>query len=240
MKFLVFQHVPHEHPGRITEYCIEKGIKLDILEFWKPCKMPTVASYDALMIMGGPMGVYDSDEAYPSRAGEIKAVQSAIKNKIPVLGICLGSQLLAHALGARVYPNTINGRRAKEIGYYAVDLTPEGMKDAIFRGFSSPLRVLQWHGDAFDLPKGAKLLATAPLCANQAFSYGNAYGTLFHLEFTPEMVEKLVETGREWIRDEVDEAQLSEEAHKNANLMEQQCRRLFSNFVSIALYSNGH
>ena len=94
MKFLVFQHVAHEHPGRITEYCEEKGIGLGIIKLWKPYKMPAVTDYNALIIMGGPMDVYDE---YPSKKDELEEISSALKNKIPVLGLCLGSQLLAHA-----------------------------------------------------------------------------------------------------------------------------------------------
>ncbi len=234
MKFLVFQHVPHEHPGLITKYASSKGIGLDVVELWKPYRIPSVSGYDALIIMGGPVGVYDSKELYPSKDDELAAINEAI-GKIPVLGICLGSQILAHAIGANVYPNTKDGRSVKEIGYYEVELTADGVMDPIFRGFSSPVKVLQWHGDAFDLPKGSELLATSPYCRNQAFSHGNAYGLLFHFEFTPEMVERQIEIDTEWMHKdhEINEAQLLEEARRNAHLMEQNCGRLFDNFLSI-------
>jgi len=234
MKFLVFQHVPHEHPGLLTRYAEQEGVALDIVELWKNYKIPSVPRYNALIIMGGPMGVYDSGDKYPSKDDEVAAIKNAVGN-IPVLGICLGSQILAHTLGAKVYPNTIEGKRVKEIGYYTVDLTPEGRDDIIFRGFSPHTRVLQWHGDAFDLPAGAKLLATSPLCRTQAFSYGNAYGLLFHFEFTPQMIERQTEIDKDWIHKdhEIGEAQLLEEANKNAPLMEKQCKTLFDNFLSM-------
>lgn len=119
-----------------------------------------------------------------------------------MLGICLGSQLIAHALDARVYPNEKDAKPAKEIGYYSVHLTPEGRANRLFKGFDS------------DLPSGASLLATSPLCRNQAFAYKNAYGVLFHLEFTPEMVQGLAEVNREWAHEnfDLDEEQLEKEA----------------------------
>lgn len=235
MKFLVLQHVPHEHPGLIAHYAAEKGVRLDTVELWKPYKIPQARDYDALVIMGGPMSVYEDRDAYPSKDDELQAIRSAIDERIPTIGLCLGSQLLAHALGARVYPNAVNGKKVKEIGYYNVDLTADGAKDPLFRGFPSPMKVLQWHGDAFDLPQDAKLLATSALCSNQAFSYGNAYGLLFHLEFTPEMVEKQIEIDRAWIHQdhEIDEAQLLAEAQENAGLMRRQSARLLDNFVSV-------
>ncbi len=97
------------------------------------------------------------------------------------------------------------------------------------------MKVLQWHGDAFDLPNGAKLLATSDLCENQAFAYGNAYGILFHYEFTPEMVESQIEIDREWMHKdhEIDEAKLIQEAGINARLMERQCETPMNNFLSV-------
>src|SRR3989338_458775 len=152
MKFLVFQHVSHEHPGRITSYCEEKGTGLDVIELWKPYKIPSLTTYDALIIIGGPMSVY---EDFRSKEDEVAAIKLALKNRIPVLGICLGSQLLAHALGASVYPNNVDGKRIKEVGFFGVDLTEEGRKDRLFKGFTPTVKVLQWHGDAFDIPDGA-------------------------------------------------------------------------------------
>ncbi len=234
MKFLVFQHVPHEHPGRIAAYCKEKGIGLNTIEFWKPYKIPSAASYDALIIMGGPQSVYDYDKSYPSKKDEVAAVKTALKKKIPVLGICLGSQLLAYALGAKVYPNMLNGKRAKEAGFFEVSLTEEGKSDSIFSGLTSPLKVLQWHGDAFDIPDGAAKLASSTSCSNQAFRHGSAYGLLFHLEFTPAMILKQTEIDRNWMHkdNEVNEEELIMQAEANESLMEKQFRMVFGNFLS--------
>ncbi|MSU56035.1 MAG: type 1 glutamine amidotransferase [Candidatus Taylorbacteria bacterium] len=230
MKILIVQHVLHESPGYIAEYAKERGIALDVLELWKPYTIPNIKDYDALIILGGPMGVYDD---YLSKEDELRVIKESI-GRLPILGICLGSQLLAHALGAKVYKNFKDGKRAKEIGYYDMELTKEGSASALFKGFSSPFKVLQWHGDAFDLPEGATLLASSPLCENQAFSYKNAFGTLFHMEFTPAMVKELNELDRKWTHEDfnLDEQKLLAETQTLAPLMKKQCYRLLDNLLA--------
>lgn len=234
MEILVFQHVPHEHPGLIADFAKRKEIKLNIVELWKEYKIPTLEKYSALIVMGGPMGVYESKELFPAKDDEIKTIRDAV-GKIPVLGHCLGSQLIAHALGARVYPNLVSGILKKEIGYYDVKLTDEGKNDPLFKGFSETITVLEWHGDAFDLPAGAKLLATSPLCQNQAFNYKNAYGLLFHFEFTPEMIAKQIQKDSAWIHKDfaLDEKKLLMEAEEYQQHMRKQCNLLLTNFLSI-------
>lgn len=227
-KVLVLQHVPYEREGYIADYMQEHEIAFDVVRLWEPCALPDVSRYSALIIMGGPMGVY---EEYPSKNDELALIKSAM-GTIPMLGICLGSQLIAHALGARVYPNERDARPAKEIGYYTVCLTPEGSADRLFKGFDSDVRVLQWHGDAFDLPGDATLLATSEVCRNQAFVCKNAYGLLFHLELMPEMVRGLAEANREWAHEnfDLDEERLDQDARDLASLMKAQCYRLLDNF----------
>ncbi len=234
MKFLVFQHAPHEHTGLIKKFADSRGVSLDTVELWKPYRIPTIENYDALIIMGGPMGVYEGKDTFPSKEDELKTIKKAV-GKIPILGFCLGSQLLAAALGAEVYPNIQKGKKIKEIGYYEVNLTGQGLQDRLFKGFSSPLSVLQWHGDIFELPSGVTLLATGEVCPNQAFCYKNAYGLLFHFEFTPEMIAKQIEVDKEWIHAdfELDESELLRKATENAVLMERECQKLFDNFLSI-------
>lgn len=233
MKFLVFQHVPHEHPGLISDFAKKNNITLDRIEFWKDYEIPSLSKYNALIIMGGPMGVYENKFLYPSKEDELRVIKKALE-KIPVLGFCLGSQLLAHALGAKVYPNIINDRHKKEIGYYDVSLTVDGQKDPLFNGFENQFKVLQWHGDAFDLPQSSKLLATSPLCHNQVFRYKSAYGLLFHFEFTPVMIINQISIDKDWIhRDfEVDEQKLIMEANEYSVEMKKQSNLLLTNFLS--------
>ena len=230
MKLLVFQHVPHEHPGYIAEYAREKRIELDIVELWMPYSMPPIGNYDGIIILGGPMGVY---EDYPSEADELKAIQAAL-GRIPILGVCLGSQLLANALGAQVHPNVKDGRRIKEVGYFMVDLTEKGKLSPALYGFASPVKVLEWHGDAFELPEGADLLATSPLCENQAFSLQNVHGFMFHFEFTPEMVANQIRVDGEWMQadNNVDVKVLLDESRRSADLMRKQCFQLLDNFLA--------
>jgi GMP synthase-like glutamine amidotransferase len=139
-KTLVLQHVPYERQGYIADYMQERDIDFDVVRLWEPYALPDVSQYSALIIMGGPMAVY---EDYPSKSDEMALIK-AVLGTIPMLGICLGSQLIAHALGARVYPNEIDAQPAKEIGYYTVRLTLEGSANRLFKGFDSEVPVLQW------------------------------------------------------------------------------------------------
>lgn len=137
-----------------------------------------------LIVMGGPMNVDDIDN-YPFLKDEAILIEKMISEEKPVLGICLGAQLIAKALGSKVYPN-----KHKEVGWHPVELTPEGKTDPLFKKLAPETTVLHWHGDTFDLPKGTVHLARSKRCDNQAFRYGqHVYGLQFHLECTPGMVQ---------------------------------------------------
>jgi GMP synthase-like glutamine amidotransferase len=195
MNVLIIKNIETEGPGTIEDFLREKGITYSILELYD-CKaeVPDVRQYSHLVIMGGPMAVYEM-EGYPFLNYEVAIIRAFMVARKPLLGICLGAQMIAHALGARVYAG-----RTKEIGWYTVDITDEGMKDPVFSSLSldgsDSARVFQWHGDTFDLPREAVRLASSALYENQAFRYrDNVYALQFHIEVTPQMI-------REWFKDE--------------------------------------
>jgi GMP synthase (glutamine-hydrolysing) len=189
---LIVRHVPHEGPGTIGDALDRSNVSYKMFDAFHD-RRPTfdAEQYSGLVVMGGPMNV-DETDAFPFLADEVKWIQAAVERKMPVLGVCLGSQLLAKALGARVYKN-----RIKEIGWYDLELLPAAADDPLFRGVATPMTVFHWHGDTFDLPAGAVQLARSPQCENQAFRYGsNAFGLQFHMEVTEDIVnEWLCETG---------------------------------------------
>lgn len=193
MRALVLQHIAVEGPGRLGPFLEQRGWELDTRALYAGDGLPAEPQdYHAIIIMGGPMGVYD-EAAYAFLRQEHVFLQRAITQQVPLLGICLGSQLLAKALDARVYPNA-----CKEVGWYTVDLTPAGRSDVLFQGAPASLPVFQWHGDAFELPAGAVALASSPQCTHQAFRYGErVYGLLFHLELVPAMIHSWLATFQE-------------------------------------------
>ncbi len=185
-RILVFQHVPYELLGILNPQLKDAGFRIRYVNFGRePQARPNVADYQGLVVLGGPMSA-DDDDRYPHLATEVAAIREALERDLPVLGICLGSQLLARALGARVRRNPV-----KEIGWYAVAPTAAGRKDRIVGHFGGPRRVFQWHGDTFDLPHGGVHLARSEACANQAFRFGEkAYGLQFHLEVDQPLIER--------------------------------------------------
>ncbi len=182
---LVFQHVPRETLGSLESVLRRAGLTWRYVELF--AGVPDGLDLDlaaGLIVLGGPMNVDETDR-YPFLGPEVVWIRQAVQRRIPMLGICLGSQLLAKAFGARVYPNPV-----KEIGWYEVELTPPAAEDPLFAGCPVRPTVFQWHGDTFDLPPGATLLATAPLCRHQAFRVDpHAYGLQFHIEMTAELIE---------------------------------------------------
>ncbi len=145
--------------------------------------VPDVAAFDALLLMGGPQHVGVDTYGYLDES--VKAIQRAMEHDMPTLGLCLGGQLLAYAMGAQVKRHTIT-----PIGFYPVHFTEEGRRDPLFEGLPGYQQVFHWHEDTFDLPTGAVQLATNEATQNQVFRYGSrAYGTQFHIELTPELLD---------------------------------------------------
>jgi len=186
---LVVQHVAPESPFAIAEALVDAGVALDIRRVFAGAPIPGDADgLDGLVVMGGPMSAA-SDAGFPSRGAELALIRAALAAGVPTLGVCLGAQLVALAAGADVYP----GQRGPEIGWSPVTLTATCAGDPLFDGLPDGPTVLQWHGDTFDLPRGATLLAENATYANQAFAIGTtAWGLQFHIEVTVDAVEEFL------------------------------------------------
>jgi GMP synthase (glutamine-hydrolysing) len=196
LPWLVVRHVEHEHIGTLATALKQAGMKYQYLDVFRGDAVPeSLAGFRGLIVMGGPMGVCEADR-YPFLKREQELIRHAADTGAPVLGICLGAQLVAGVLGARVYP----GPR-KEIGWYAVEVV--GPKDNLTRNLSSSFMAFHWHGDTFDLPPGAVRLFRSELYENQGFRWGsNVYAVQFHFEITAAMVE-------DWLADKGCRAELA-------------------------------
>ncbi|MHB8772180.1 MAG: type 1 glutamine amidotransferase [Syntrophales bacterium] len=191
-----FQHVPFEGLGSIGDWLAGRGAVVTTTRFFADAVLPDADGIDLLILMGGPMSVND-EGYYPWLVAEKRFVAEVITRGKAVLGVCLGAQLIAAALGGRVHPNG-----EKEIGWFPVASLPP--RDAAparavpsFR-FPEESLVFHWHGETFDLPAGAVHLARSEACRNQAFQYGRrVMGLQFHLEMTPQAVAAIVDAGRD-------------------------------------------
>jgi GMP synthase (glutamine-hydrolysing) len=190
---LVIKQVEQEGPGLIENIFSVNGWDLRTVELSQGEKLPS--DFDetgALVVLGGPMNVYE-EKQYPFLKGEESLIRKALIEEVPMLGICLGAQLLAKTCGARV-----KKAPKEEIGWYKVQKTEEGKKDALFNAGPDRIQVFQWHEDTFDIPEGAVLLAEGKDCKNQAFRVGqNAYGLQFHIEVTEDMIHNWLQSGQE-------------------------------------------
>lgn len=193
---IVLQHVPLEGPGRIRPIIERLGFTVDIREVFAGAAIPTsIDAGDALVMMGGPMGVGDLDDPhYPFLAREVALLRQVIAADRPMLGICLGAQLLAHTAGVRVYQNRRDGQRLLEVGWAPVDFIG-GEQRPELSGLAAQEVMLHWHGDTFDLPAGATHLASTPACRHQAFRIGRQVGFQFHCEVDADTIS-------EWVRED--------------------------------------
>jgi len=184
-------HVPFEGLGCIDQWISNNNHLISYTRLYKDHQFPSLNDIDWLIIMGGPMGVYDEVE-YPWLVEEKAFIRSAIDKGKTVIGICLGAQLIAEVLGAKVYPND-----RKEIGWYDVKLTETAMKHPLFENFEEQFTVFHWHGDTFMIPAGSELLMSSDICINQAFLYKkNVLGLQFHLEVTEQSLQGMVDNGK--------------------------------------------
>ncbi len=197
MAVLILKNTRTEGPGTIGEFLSREGIPFHVAELELGDSPPPLEAFSTLVMLGGPMGVYEM-ASYPHLQISSRVAREAINREMKILGICLGAQVLAHCLGADVYPG-----HEKEIGWHHIELTGDGLKDhrmrklavhPAVRDFWRKFRMFHWHGDTFDLPLGATRLARSALYDNQAFRYGDrVYGFQFHPEVTREMISAWID-----------------------------------------------
>ncbi len=190
----MLQHVPFEGPAAVADWARERNVPFKVKHLFRGDSLPELTEFDMLAVMGGPMSAND-EAALPWLAPEIARVGQAIAAGKAVLGICLGAQIMAKALGARVYPGP-----AKEIGWFHVHRTED--VHPLFSGIPAEFTAFHWHGETFDLPVGAERLASTKVTPNQAFAAGQkALGLQFHLEATKDSVNALIENAAAEIGD---------------------------------------
>ena len=223
LSVLVFQHDPNDGPGYLGDAFLQRGANLRMVELHNCEPVPDIAPYDVLLVMGGTMNVYQEDK-FPWLVDETQAIRQAVETDKAVLGICLGGQLLAKALGAQVHLGA-----ATEIGLIPIALTNAGKSDPLFADLSG-LEAVEWHDDTFDIPNGAIGLAYSTGCENQAFRFGQqAYGLQFHPEVSPPMLE-------EWIKEDggsQSRSPFKTAVDRNAALLQAQADRLVENFIGL-------
>ena len=218
---LVFQHDPYDGPGYLGEALLARGARFTIVRLYNGEALPDTSAYDMLLVMGGGMNVYQEDK-YPWLVEETRAIRRAVDSDKAVLGVCLGGQLLAKALGAPVHLGV-----ATEIGLTPITLTEAGKSDPLFEGLPQ-IESVEWHDDTFDIPSGAVALARSESCAHQAFRFGQyAYGLQFHPEVSSVMLA-------EWIKEAgepIDRSSFQRAVESKVVALQTQADRLVDNFV---------
>ena len=231
MKFLILQHINIEHPGIFLNYMKEDEIKIDTVELDEGEKIPKLDSYDAMIVMGGPMDTWQ-EETYPWLKIEKENIHNFVKiKKKPYLGLCLGAQLLSEAIGGKV-----RKMKTPEIGVLEVSITNN---KSLFKGLNNKLKVLQWHSfEACDLPTNTNLLASSPDCKVQAFSSDNAFGLQFHVEQTNDTVPQwaCVPEYKSALENTLGQNALEKfkkDVEENLNIFNESAKIIYNNFKKI-------
>jgi len=228
-EILILKHVDIEGPGTLEEFFKNSKWRVRVVNmFQEALAYEDLHEVKGIVSLGGPMNVYEEDK-YPFLKNEDMLMKRALQEEIPVLGICLGAQILAKACRAGV-KKMDHG----EIGWSQVQLTPEGKKDPLFDNCPEVMDVFQWHEDTFDIPQEGRLLAQSAFCRNQAFRVGkNAYGFQFHVEVTAEIVGSWVES---YVKKEVRgiaEAMMIVDSYKKRETYKRQADMVYLNFARI-------
>jgi GMP synthase-like glutamine amidotransferase len=230
MAVLILKNIVTEGPGTIERFLSDNNVGFTVVELGEGEKPPALDAFGSLVVMGGPMAIYEADKHSFLKEG-FKMIEAALKSGMRVLGVCLGAQALAHVLGARVYKGD-----ATEVGWLDVELTEEGLQDPVMRSLASDgkvLKVFQWHGDTFDIPSGARKLARSEAFENQAFGYGDGiYGLQFHIEATPEMIAR-------WFQGEPGEAEVLEDTKRYYGSLDEKAKEFYNVFFDIHIVRVG-
>lgn len=239
LSILFIKHIDIEGPGTLSDFLDSKAVPYEIIDVSNGDALPsTPEEYKAIVILGGPMNVYEEDK-YPFLKSEDELIKAALSKGVPMLGLCLGAQLIAKAAGARI------GRSLeKEIGWFKVDLTEKGLKDPLFNGFGSDLDVFQWHGDTFEIPDNGVHLASSEICLNQAFRYNsNVYGLQFHLEVTRDMIQEWLDAYSDEVSsmgDKVNKEEIVKRSEAFSEEYNNQAKVFYENFLNIAKITCDH
>ncbi|HYM20302.1 MAG TPA: type 1 glutamine amidotransferase [Candidatus Kapabacteria bacterium] len=205
------EHALHEAPGNIADWAHERAHTVSGSRLYAGDPLPRHEYFDMLVILGGPMSIHNRT-TYPWLRQEKHFIEKAIELNMPTLGICLGSQLIADVLGADVYPMS-----HKEIGWYSVTMTAEGIAHPVASALPHHFKAFHWHGETFSVPEGATLLCRSNACLHQGFSLGdNILALQFHPEATPKLVENFVTAGEA----ELEHARYIQDASSIANAAE--------------------
>jgi GMP synthase (glutamine-hydrolysing) len=221
MSVLIIVHVESEGPGTLGSFLDSFGVTVHLARAYYGERLPeNIDGLQAIVSMGGPMNVYEEKE-YPFLGDETILLRKAIAAGLPVLGICLGAQMIAKASGARVVRSP-----KEELGWGKIFLTEAGQRDLLFMGVPETLEVLQWHGDMFEIPEDGALIATGNDCPNQALRYRNAFGLQFHVEVTREILA-------DWFVDSPDLDRILRRYDELKPDLDRHARQIYNNFISI-------
>ncbi len=231
-KILVFQHVPFEPLGTLDPLLKESGFRIRYVNFGRePDSKPALEKYEALIVLGGPMNS-DQIDSYPNLITEVEIIREALQQDMSILGICLGAQLLAKAIGGSVARNP-----AREIGWYDVELTESGLDDPVLSAFAARQQVFQWHEDGITLPPDAVHLASSAASRVQAFRAGSqAYGFQFHLEASRQLIDRWLSVPDHQAILREEQGRISSEAIRRQTVesigaLEEMSRRTFSRWI---------
>lgn len=220
----VIKHIGIEGPGTLGDYLVSAGFDLKMVDLANGDSLPRLDRCRAIVSLGGPMSVYDTDK-YPFLLKEEDFLKKALAESKPVLGICLGGQILAKISGAAV-----TKARREEMGWYDLELTPEARYDPLFKNLGLKLLVFQWHEDTFAVPDHGVLLAVGSQCRNQAFRIGDsAWGLQFHLELTKDMIADWLD----YYKSDLDRDELLSGYYKRESEYRRQAAAIYDNFFNL-------